>query len=142
MWAPRYWASRYWAPRYWPPGAEVAVAEVKAGRHKRYVLPDGQIFTDELEALAEFDRQLRVRAAELDALRAVPQSLPSRQKRKRSRSIHPRKGPVQLTGLPLPEIIKRLPEAERAQIDLELVELAERFARQRADEEALLLLIT
>ena len=44
--------------------------------------------------------------------------------------------------MPLTEIIKRLPEAERAQIDLELVELAERFARQRADEEALILLIS
>ena len=144
MFAPRHFAPRYFAPRFFPPGAEaeVEVRAGKPGRYKRYILPDGQIITDPTEAYAELERQLRVRAAELDAERAKLPATPRLRKRKRSRSIHPKPAPRLLATRPLPEIIERLPEAERASIDLELVALAREFAKRRDDEEALILLLT
>jgi hypothetical protein len=108
-------------------------------KRKRYVLPDGQIKVSLQEAYSELERQIRARAVELDRERAS-----SVAKRKRSRSIHPRKGPVLLADLPVPEIIKRLPETERAKIDMSIVDAAQRLARQAEEEEqivALLLLV-
>ena len=144
MFAPRHFAPRYFAPRFFPPGAE-AKAEIRAGkpgRYKRYILPDGQIITDPAEAYAEFERQIRVRAAELDAERTALPAPPRLRKRKRSRSIHPKQVPKLLATRPLPQIIKRLPEAERAGIDLELVALVHEVARRRDDDEALILILT
>ena len=113
-------------------------ADVGAGK-RRWILPNGQITDDPQVAYLALERHLRARAAELD--RTAAQSLPARQKRKRSRSIHPPKGPSLLAEKPLTEIIDKLPESERARLDLNLIALAKRLARERDDEEAILLLL-
>ena len=46
-----------------------------------------------------------------------------------------------MADMPLPKLIRRLPEAERAKIDYELIELAMRAVKRRNDEEAIILLM-
>ena len=106
---------------------------------RRWILPNGQITDDPQVAYLALERHLRARAAELD--REHSSSARRHTKRKRSRSIHPPKGPSLLAEKPLTQIIDRLPEPERARLDLELIALAQRLARERDDEEAILLLL-
>lgn len=122
------------------PSFGFGLSPVEAGAGKRrWVLPDGRIVDDPTVAYAELEKYLRARAAELDA--ESPPSPRKVLKRKRSRSIHPKPAPRLLAQMPVPQIIERLPEAERARIDLELVALAHRLARERDDEEAITLLL-
>lgn len=120
-----------------PSSVQAAGAPCAPKKKHRYILPDGQVITDPVEAYAELERQLRARAAELDAEKSSPQ----RRKRKRSRSIHPKKEPVPLLTRSLPQIIERLPEVERAKIDMGIVEAAQRLAEQAEEEEQILALL-
>lgn len=143
MFAVGYFPVGYFGSPYFAPGAQLE-AEAVGGwydekRKRRFVLPDGKVITDPTEAYAEFERQLRARAAELESEFPAPKRP---KKRKRSRSIHPKRPPIPLQTRSLPQIIERLPEAERAGIDLELVALVSEVAKRRDDEEALILLLT
>ena len=104
------------------------VADVGAGRweKKRYILPDGKVYTNRAQALDELQKQLT----------AEVQEKPKKKRKSKSRSIHPKKERI-VELPPLPNLIANLPQPRLEKLDKNLLEAVQ----EQEEEEAIIAIL-